>query len=129
MEEVMPVKSYKDLLVWQKGMQLAGHIYDLTSRFPKHELYGIIGQMQRAVISIPANIAEGHARNSTKEFLHFLSISRGSLAELETFLALSVQLKYCQEKDTQPILHLCDEISRMLNGLRNKLKEKGKRIL
>lgn len=124
----MPVSSFKDLLVWQKGMQLAGKVYELTRNFPKSELFGIISQMQRAVISIPANIAEGHARNSTKEFLHFISISRGSLAELETFLSLSVQLNYCQEKDTETILHLCDEISRMLSGLRNKLKEKPKRI-
>src|SRR3989304_7977821 len=99
--------SYRDLLVWQRGMQLVGKVYELTGKFPNNELYGIINQMQRAAISIPANIAEGHARSSTKEFLHHISITRGSLAELETFLTLAVQLKYCQQKETDEILKIC----------------------
>ena len=119
--------SYRDLLVWQRGMQLVGKVYELTGKFPNNELYGIINQMQRAAISIPANIAEGHARSSTKEFLHHISITRGSLAELETFLTLAVQLKYCQQKETDEILKICDEVSRMLSGLRNRLKERIKR--
>jgi four helix bundle protein len=120
----MVVKSFRDLLVWQKGMQTSRAIYELSARFPKNELYALTNQMQRAAISIPANIAEGHARESTKEFLHHLSIARGSLAELQTFLELAVQLKYCQQAEITPILQLCDDISRMLSGLRNRLKEK-----
>lgn len=124
----MGVSSYKDLLVWQKGMHLTKEVYLLTGKFPKNELYGIISQMQRAVISIPANIAEGHSRDSTKEYMRFLSIARGSLAELETFLTLSIQLQYCEEKDLEAIFNQCNDISRMLSGLKNKLKAKTKRF-
>ncbi len=85
----MGVRSYGELKVWQTGMQLSRQVYQLTRSFPNHEMYGLSGQMQRAAVSAPANIAEGHARNSTKQFLHHLSIARGSLAELETFLILA----------------------------------------
>jgi four helix bundle protein len=80
----MSFNSYRDLKVWQLSMDLAEHIYCLTDSFPKHEVYQLSSQMQRAVVSIPSNIAEGHARDFTKEFLRHLSIALGSLAELET---------------------------------------------
>jgi four helix bundle protein len=110
--------------VWKKGMQLVKTVYQLTESFPKHEVYGISSQLQRAAVSIPANIAEGHALSSTKEFLRHLSIVRGSLAELETLLTLAQQLSYCQPSTTIEIMHQCDEVSRMLSGLRNSLKRR-----
>ena len=105
-------------------MELTGTVYALAKKLPREEVYGIRSQMQRAAVSIPANIAEGHARNSTKEYLHHLSIARGSLAELETLLLLAEQLKYCQRVEISEILHRCDEVSRMLSGLRKRLKER-----
>jgi four helix bundle protein len=120
----MPVNSYQDLVVWQKGVQLAKLVYTLTATFPKHEIYGISSQLQRSAVSIPANIAEGHARSSTKEFLHHLSIARGSLAELETLLALAEQLDYCPSDAASDILRQCEEVSRMLSGLRSRLKQR-----
>ncbi|MGB2639026.1 MAG: four helix bundle protein, partial [Candidatus Acidiferrum sp.] len=85
-------KHYKDLLVWQKGMHLAKLVYKLTTRFPSEERYGLTSQMRRAAVSVPSNIAEGQARRGTNEFLQFLSIAEGSLAELDTQLSLSVEL-------------------------------------
>ena len=81
------MSNYKDLIVWQKSIQLVIDIYKLTEVFPKDECYGLVSQMQRAVVSIPSNIAEGNERSSNKEFAHFLYIAKGSLAELETILA------------------------------------------
>ena len=80
----MEIKSYRDLRVWQAGMDLVVRVYRLTQGFPTHELYGLTSQMRRAAVSIPSNIAEGHTRESSKEYLHHLSIAQGSLAELET---------------------------------------------
>jgi four helix bundle protein len=120
------INCFRDLHVWQKAMQVSRAVYELSARFPKREIYALTNQVQRAVVSIPANIAEGHARESTKEFIHHLSIARGSLAELETFLELAVQLTYCQQREIDPILQQCNDISRMLSGLRNRLKEKLK---
>lgn len=123
----MPISSYRDLEVWKKGVQLAKAAYQLTGTFPKHEIYGLSSQLQRAAVSIPANIAEGHARNTTKEFLRHLSIARGSLAELETLLTLAEQLGYCQPSTFHEIMRHCDEISRMISGLRNALHRKQNR--
>jgi four helix bundle protein len=118
------VSSCRDLTVWKTSMELARGIYALTRDFPAREACGLTSQVQRAAVSIPANIAEGHARSSTKEFLHHLSIARGSLAELETLLLLAVQLDYCGPTGTKEIRQQCDEVSRMLSGLRKRLKER-----
>ena len=118
------VSSYRDLNVWKTAMGLARAVYGLTRDLPPHEVYGIRSQIQRAVVSIPANIAEGHARSSTREFLHHLSIARGSLAELETLLTLAEELKYCQPVEIAGVLRRCEEVSRMLSGLRRRLKER-----
>ncbi len=91
----MEVKGYRDLKVWQLGVALAKEVYLLTRGFPKHEVYGLSSQAQRAAVSIPANIAEGHARDSTREYLQHVSIAQGSLAELETHLILAESLNYC----------------------------------
>jgi four helix bundle protein len=90
------VKSFRDLEVWQLGLDLVQTIYRCTADFPTSELYGLTAQMRRAAVSIPSNIAEGQARTSSKEFLHFLSFAVGSLAELETQLELSIRLRYLE---------------------------------
>ena len=123
----MSVNCYRQLEVWQFGITLTKQVYELTRAFPKHELYSLSNQMQRAAVSIPANIAEGHARWSTKEFLHHLSIARGSLAELETMLTIAEELQYCQPSSTSPIFQLCDQVSRMMAGLRRSLNERMQR--
>jgi four helix bundle protein len=122
----MSVSSYRDLEVWKKAVQLAKAVYRMTEAFPRHEVYGITSQLRRAAVSVPANIAEGRVLATTKEFLRHLSIARGSLAELETLLTIAEQLAYCQPGTAHEILHRCDEISRMLSGLRNSLKRRMK---
>lgn len=97
----MSIKSYMDLEVWQLGMEVVEITYRLTQNFPPEEIYGLRLQMRKASISIPSNIAEGHERESTKEYLHFLSIARGSLGELNIQYLVSVRLNYIKEKDFQ----------------------------
>jgi four helix bundle protein len=117
----MSVNCYRELEVWQLGINLTKRVYELTRTFPKHEMYSLCNQMQRAAVSVPANIAEGHARSSTKEFLYHLSVARGSLAELETMLTIAEELEYCQPLSTSAILQVCDRVSRMMAGLRHSL--------
>ena len=114
-------KHYKDLLVWQKGMALAKQVYQLTQKFPVEERYGLTSQLRRAAVSVPSNIAEGQARRGTNEFLQFLSIAEGSLAELETQLLLSAELSYCKQTDVDPPLQEIDELQKMLVALKRKL--------
>lgn len=116
------IHSYKELLVWQKAIQLVVNVYALTKRFPKNEQFALTSQTRRAVVSIPANIAEGYGRNSKNEFSHFLSISHGSLTELETHLLIARQLAYCTDKDCSTIEKQLDEIGRMLYSLRSTLR-------
>ncbi len=116
------IKSYKDLMVWQKGMSLAEMIYQITAGFPKAELYSLTDQMRRAAVSVVSNIAEGKGRDSRQEYLRFLSIAQGSLSELETQLLLSIRLKFLSEQEAKTPLSLCDEIGRMLSTMRTKLK-------
>jgi four helix bundle protein len=121
MTEQLKPKHYKDLLVWQKGMSLAKVIYKLTMRFPTEERYGLTSQLRRAAVSVPPNIAEGQARQGTREFLQFLSRAEGSLAELETQLLLSVELGFAQQADVEPALKEIDELQKMLVALKRKL--------
>ena len=114
-------RSYKDLVVWQKGIQLAKLVYGLTQAFPSEEKFGMVAQMRRAAVSIPSNIAEGQARHTTGEFIQFISHAEGSLAELDTQLILSMELKFCRESAAKPAFRLLSEIRRMLNALRRKL--------
>jgi four helix bundle protein len=114
-------QSYKDLIVWQKSIDLAKIVYRLTARFPADEKFGIVAQMRRASISIPSNIAEGQARHTTGEFVQFISHSEGSVAELDTQLILSVELKFCESTAAAPCVELADEVRRMLNALRRRL--------
>jgi len=114
-------RSYKDLVVWQKGIQLARLVCGLTRAFPSEEKFGIVAQMRRAAVSIPSNVAEGQARHTPGEFIQFISHAEGSLAELDTQLILSIELKFCSESAAEPAFTLLDEIRRMLNALRRKL--------
>ena len=118
-------RSYRDLLVWQKGMTLAKAIYGITRTFPDEERFGLISQMRRAAVSIPSNIAEGQARKTTAEFVHFLSTAEGSPAELDTHLTLSVELGYCKRPDVAAAINLISELKKMLNALRRTLIKTG----
>ena len=120
----MDGKNFRDLRVWQLGMQLAEEVYQLSREFPRHEVYGLGSQIQRAAVSIPANIAEGHAIGSTKDFARFLGIAQGSLAELETHLMLAERMKYGDPIQIGSILSRCGEEARMLRGLRRSVRSR-----
>src|SRR5947199_3292624 len=114
-------ENFKDLLVWQKGMSIAKMVYELTRGFPSDERFGLISQMRRAAVSIPSNLAEGQARHTTGEFIQFISHSEGSLAELDTQLILSIELKFCSDTTSESAFGLINELRKMLNVLRRKL--------
>lgn len=118
----MVINNFQDLLVWQKAMDLVELVYELIKKLPKEEMYELGSQMRRAAVSIPSNIAEGQERNSNKEFINFLCISRGSNAELKTQLLICVRLGYLTATDVDVVLKLSSEISRMLSGFIKKLK-------
>ena len=115
------VASHKDLLVWQRSMDLVETVYRLTASLPSAELWGLVSQMRRAAVSVPSNIAEGYGRQATGEYRHHLSIGRGSLLELETQILLSKRLKYRQPNGADTVLKEIEEISRMLATLVSKL--------
>ena len=117
----MQIRSFRDLRVWQAGVELVRIVYELTSKFPRHEIYGLASQMQRAAVSVPSNIAEGHTRESTKEYLQHLSIAQASLAELETQLEIAKQLGYVSEDDATRLLGKISALGRQLFALRNAL--------
>ena len=110
--------------VWKKSIELAEKVYRLSATFPPDERFGITSQMRRAVTSVTANIAEGAERDGTKEFLHFLSIATGSLAETETFLILAVRLGFVPQETVDPLLDQAATVGRMLNGLKRSLRLK-----
>jgi len=115
------VTSHKDLLVWQRSMNLVEDVYRLTKILPSAEQWGLVAQMRRAAVSVPSNIAEGYGRQATGEYRHHISIGRGSLLELETQILLARRLKYLQPADTDSALKEIEEISRMLATLVAKL--------
>jgi four helix bundle protein len=118
----MTIQSYRDLRVWQMGVDLVCQVYKVTATFPKSETYGLTSQIQRAAVSVPSNIAEGHARRSNREFNHFLSISLGSLAELETQLLIAGRLQYVDTAALDLLLSNVDEVGRMLRGLQKSVE-------
>ena len=120
----MPIRNYRDLIVWQKAMDLVTAVYQVTGTFPSDERFGLTSQMRRAAVSIPSNIAEGQGRGSNREFSHFLSMGYGSLCELQTQLLLSERLKFLDTKTLQFVFDRTDEVGRLLNGLSNSLVEK-----
>jgi four helix bundle protein len=115
--EVVNYKTYKDLEVWIKSRILVGHVYRITTSFPKEELYGLTSQIRRCAISIPSNIAEGYGRQYKKETLQFLHIARGSLYELETQLYISFDLKFISEDGLNGIIAMVEECRKLLSGL------------
>ncbi len=115
------LKSYKDLEVWRKAMSLAKDVYNATGFYPKEEKFGLVSQMRRAAVSIPSNLAEGHARVGADEFKHFVSIALGSAAELETQIILSADLGYLNASQSAVLLNRLDVIGKMLRGLYKSL--------
>ena len=122
-ELVERIQSHKDLVVWKKAMDLVVEVYRLTTYFPQSENFRLISQITRAAASVPANIAEGHARATRKDFANFLAIAKGSLMETETYFMLAQRLKYLKAEQVTPILSLIVEISKMLTSLRTKLTQ------
>ena len=120
----MQIRSYKDLLVWQRGMELTILVYRLSLELPGDERFGLVSQMRRAAVSVPANIAEGHQRSSTKDYLRFLSIAAGSLAELETLIELTSRLYSIQGTSMGDVVGRADELGRMLRSLQQRLEQK-----
>jgi four helix bundle protein len=118
------INSYKDLIVWQKSIALVTEIYKLTKTFPAEEKFGIVNQLNRAVVSIPANIAEGWGRESSKNYLQFLRISRGSLMETETLLVISKNLNYIDDENFRMISEKLDETGKILQGLIKGVQQK-----
>lgn len=118
----MGLKSYRDLEVWQRGIDLVAAIYRLTEAFPKEERYGLTSQLRRAAVSVPANIAEGYARPHRGDYLHHLSVARGSLAELETHLVISVRLEIVQRESIAEVWNLSQEVGKMLTKLVRSLE-------
>jgi four helix bundle protein len=116
-----PVKSFRDLRVWQSSMDLCVAVYALTRGFPKHEMYGLSSQLQRAAVSVPANIAEGRHRGHAREYLQFVSVARGSLAEVETYLELVTRLGYATNHEIDPVVGLAASVSRQLVALRDAI--------
>ena len=115
------VSSYRDLLVWQKSLEWAKAIYDATAQWPRDERFGLISQVRRAAVSIASNIAEGAARRSTGEFIQFIGVAQGSLAEAETQIILAERLGYITEASATTLLESSAEISRMLAALKASL--------
>jgi four helix bundle protein len=111
------IKSHRDLIVWQKAMDLVEAVYGATASFRKEGTYSLTSQIRRAVVSVPANIAEGQGRRLTKEFLYFLANARGSLLELDTHLEIALRLQYLKRDQHSKLKTQLDEVARILNGL------------
>ncbi|HAX91351.1 MAG TPA: four helix bundle protein [Rhodospirillaceae bacterium] len=122
------VQSYKDLEVWKKSVSLVTEIYAVTKGFPREEIYGLTSQIRRSAVSIPSNIAEGRAKRSTKDYIRFVNISYGSMAELETQLIIGNNLGYLNQDRLGELLEKLSEIGRMLNGLITGLEKNLPRI-
>jgi four helix bundle protein len=118
---VMGIQNYRDLITWQKAMDLTEVIYRITATFPTDERFGLTQQMRRAAVSVPSNIAEGHSRRSTPEYLRFLNIAYGSRAELETQILIASRLKYLDEAKRSELMESAEEVGRLINGPANSL--------
>ena len=122
----MKIRSFRDLRVWQLAMDLVELVYRLTGSFPRNEIYGLASQIQRAAVSVPSNIAEGHTREHTKEYLHHLSMSQASLAELETQLEIAIRLRYVSLQEARSIAERAESLGKQLYALRNALLKRAK---
>lgn len=119
------MRTYRDLVVWQKSMDLVTFAYKTTKIFPKEELYGITSQIRRCAVSIPSNIAEGYARKSTPDYLRFLRVSNGSLFEFQTQIEIAFNLEYIDNQQFDKLFKASREIERMLSSLIRKISENG----
>lgn len=117
------MQGFRELRVWQQAIGLVEKIYVLTQKFPREEIYGLTSQIRRSVVSVPSNIAEGHTRSHLKEYLHHLSISQGSLAELETQMEIAGRLKYISSGQLKEVLDEVNSLGKQLYALRNSLKD------
>jgi four helix bundle protein len=118
----MTQNGYKDLIAWQKGMELVTAVYDATDRFPSNEHFGLVSQLRRAAVSVPSNIAEGKCHYSNRDFVRFLRHARGSLAEIETQVLIAQQRKYLNTETATNLSQRIDELGRILSGLINSLR-------
>ena len=119
------MKTYRELLVWQKSMLLVIEIYKLSKSFPKDESYGLTSQIRRCAVSVPSNIAEGYGRNSTSDYIRFLNIATGSLYELQTDMEIALNLRYTDNRNFDKLYESSREIERMLSSLIRKLSNRG----
>jgi len=124
-KKAMGLLHYRQLIAWQKSMRLVGSVYELSKRFPKEEVYGLTSQVRRAAVSVPSNIAEGQGRDSTREFLHHLSIAYGSLMEVETQVLIAEDLGYLEKQEVMDFLERSAEMGRIVNGLMKSLRRKA----
>jgi four helix bundle protein len=122
-----PIKSYRDLRVWQESMTLAVECYQLTRAFPKEEMFGLSSQIRRSAASIPANIAEGHGRENTQSFIQYLRIAQGSLKELETHLLLAERVGLIVKENIEAVLRRCEAIGEMIRLLIRALQQNAKK--
>lgn len=120
----MYIRSYRDLHVWQRSIELVERIYAVTKTFPRDETYGLTSQLRRAAVSISSNIAEGHAKASSKEYLRHISMSLGSLAETDTQLEIASRLGYLSHDDFIMVANLADEVGKMLRGVQQSMRRK-----
>ncbi len=118
------VRDYRDLIVWQKAMDLVEAIYRATGTFPRDEIYGLISQLRRAAVSIPSNIAEGNGRNTTRDYLNFLGMAYGSVKEVETQVLIAERLRYIDSDQAGQLVAITEEVARLISGLTNSLKQK-----
>ncbi len=116
------MQNYRDLVVWKKSIELVKHIYAASAKFPKDQLYVLTSQLQRSALSVPSNIAEGRSRHSEKEFVYYLNVAKGSLAEVETQIIVSTEVGYMNKTEQSALLDETNEIGKMLHGLINSLR-------
>src|SRR6266576_2078989 len=119
-----PIRGYRDLIVWQDSMDLVVTVYRITATFPKEERYSLVNQLRRAAVSVPSNIAEGHGRSRTGDYLHHLSVAVGSLRKVETQVQIARRLEYITEDHQRQLLHSCNAIAKMLGGLIRSLRRR-----
>jgi four helix bundle protein len=117
-------KDHRDLIVWQKAMELAAETHRVTRKLPPHEMFGLVSQVRRAAVSVPSNIAEGAARRTTREFIAFLHVARGSLAELQTQLQLAQRVGYLTDTDLASACALMDTVGRLVNAVISGLRRR-----
>ncbi len=116
------IRGFKDLVAWQRGMDLVQEVYEVSRLLPPDERFGLTSQARRAAVSVPSNIAEGHGRRTKADFVHFLDMARGSANEVETQLLVAVRLTYLTDKQASKAVQLADEVQRIVRGLLLGLK-------